>query len=61
MADSDYSITVKVSDLGSKLNKQEIELIQQPLTSLGTQGIDKCNISDIRAIAKAINAELAIE
>jgi hypothetical protein len=42
------------------MTKNEKEAILKPLTVLTQNSLDLCNISDIRKIAKAINAKILV-
>jgi hypothetical protein len=50
-----------VIDNGPRFTRDEEFLILKPLTSFRQAPMDKCNISDIRKITKAIQAKIFIK
>jgi hypothetical protein len=42
------------------MTKKDQETILKPLTVLTQNSLDKCNLSDIRKIAKAIDAKILV-
>lgn len=55
-----HYLQVEVTDQGPKMTKQEHRTILTPLTNLRQEPLDKCNLSDIRLIVKAMNAKLSV-
>jgi hypothetical protein len=58
--DEDTFLQVEVTDQGNRMTRLQQASILKPLTSLGKDNLDKCNLSDIRSICKAINAKLEV-
>jgi hypothetical protein len=58
--EKDY-LQVKVIDSGTPFTRAEQYTILKPLTSLRQAPMDKCNISNLRKITKAINAKIFVK
>jgi hypothetical protein len=57
--EKDY-LQVKVTDSGPVFTRDEQFIILKPLTSFRQAPMDKCNISNLRKITKAINAKIFV-
>ena len=53
-------LQVKVIDNGPMFTRDEQFIILKPLTSFRQAPMDKCNISNLRKITKAINAKIFV-
>jgi len=53
-------IIVAIRDNGPLMSREEMKTIMKPLETTRQAPIDKCNISDVRMIAKAIRADLTV-
>ena len=51
---------MKVIDSGPKFTRDDEIIILKPLTSFRQAPMDKCNISNLRKITKAINAKIFV-
>jgi len=54
------TLVVEIIDLGPVMTREEQMIIKKPLDSTRQAPLDKCNISDVRLIVKAVNADLEI-
>ena len=53
-------LQVRVIDNGPTFTRDEQFIILKPLTSFRQAPMDKCNISNLRKITKAINAKIFV-